>query len=588
MAGRRTHWNHSAFELIHNFDRGNNTLELKNLPIDSRFGKPIILCVDDEEMILSSLRFQVKKFFQDFFHVETAHNADVALEIVKECNERQVEFPLVISDQIMPGMKGDELLIQINKTNPKTMKIMLTGQANADAVGNALNNANLYRFISKPWDPDDLNLTLMEAIRSYYLAKTLEEKNNELEKSLTCNSRTNLPNMERLKRDIQKIEYEEVNLILIKLENYNLCVRSFGLDLYNKLVDRFLETLKFHIDEKIYHLFEDEFAILTSQSEDFVYSKINALLLLLKSDLLSVEDILFQIKLTVAIVNNKDNPEDLYHKAKVVLIASSEKAMKNVVYYQAELNGTDLHSYNYQWGRKLNLSIKEKRIVPYFQGILNNRTGKINKYECLARMVENDMIYPPMQFLDLAKSTGIIKTITKIIFEKVLKVFEANTYSFSINITEAELEDRSFSKFVESSLNYYKIEPQRLVFEVLENITFSQEGQNLKTLLELRELGCKISIDDFGVSQSNLSRLLDFHPDYIKIDGKFIKNLLTNKNAYIITKVIKELATNIGSLTVAEFVVDKEVLNLVQNLGIDYSQGYCIMEPMSSLEPAIV
>ncbi|MCB1176411.1 MAG: EAL domain-containing protein, partial [Leptospiraceae bacterium] len=475
-------------------------IDLSNLPIESSKGKPVIICVDDEEMILSSLRFQVKKFFQDYFHIEIAHNAEIALEIIEECNQNGIELPLIISDQIMPGMKGDELLIAIHETNPKMIKIMLTGQANADAVGNALNNANLYRFIAKPWDPDDLNLTLMEAIRAFYMGKTLEEKNLELEKALTYNKRTNLLNMQGLKRDLENIKSTtRINLILIKLENHIPCMRSFGLDLYYKLVDRFLDTLKFHIDENIYHLFEDEFAIISEQSEDFIYSKINALLLLFKSDLLNVDDILFQIKLTVSIVNNNKPGEDLYHKAKVVLIASSEKAVKNLIYTQSELNETDLHSYNYTWGKKLNKSLKEGRIVPYYQGIISNKTGEINKFECLARMVENDVIYPPLHFLELAKSTGIIKTLTRMIIEKVLRVFEHNDYSFSINLTEAELEDRNFSKYIESSLNYYKISPGRLIFEVLENVTLRQDGQNLKTLFELRELGCKISIDDFGV-----------------------------------------------------------------------------------------
>lgn len=558
-------------------------MDLLKLPINRKNGKPVIVCVDDEEMILSSLRFQIKKYFKDVFQVEIATNAEIALEIMEECLEKDVEVPLIISDHIMPGIKGDELLIRISKINDKTKKIMLTGQANADAVGNALNHAGLYRFIAKPWDPEDLNLTLQEAIRSFYLDKSLEEKNKELERALLFNHQTGLPNLQSLQDKILSLKDTKYHLTLIKLDNYLPCMRAFGLDLYHNLVEKFIEVYKQNINEPLYHLYEDEFAIISQKPEDILYSQLNAFRLLLKSDLINVDEILFQLSLTIATISNSDQDVDIYQKARIVLIAAYEKATRTVVQYNFDMNETDLHSYNCSWGKKLNYSLKDKRIIPYFQGVLNNRTGKIQKYECLARMVEDDVIYPPSKFLEIARSTGTLKAITRLIIEKSLKVFAENTHSFSINITEAELEDRGFVKFIEASLAYHKVHPSRIVFEVLENVTLQPESQNIRTLADLKELGCRISIDDFGVSNSNLSRILEFYPDYIKIDGKFIKNLLNNKNAYIITKIIKELALNIGAMTIAEYVCDREIQNVVNSLGIDFSQGYFIMEPSPNL-----
>jgi EAL domain-containing protein (putative c-di-GMP-specific phosphodiesterase class I)/CheY-like chemotaxis protein len=559
-------------------------LELQDLPINKKNGKPVIVCVDDEEMILSSLRFQIKKFFKEFFQVEIATNAEIALEILAECNEKEIEVPLIISDHIMPGIKGDELLIRVSKLNPKTKKIMLTGQANADAVGNALNQAGLYRFIAKPWDPEDLNLTLQEAIRSFYMDKSLEQKNKDLEHALFFNHRTDLPNLESLQKRIQELGQSRFHLTLLKLDNYLPCMRAFGLELYHKLVNRFTEIFFQNLDEKLYHIYEDEFALITQIPEDILISKLNAFRLLLKSDLVAVDEILFQLNITIASISNLEPEEDIYQKARVVLIASYEKATRNLVQHNFDMNEQDLHSYNCSWGKKLNYSLQDKRIIPYYQGVLNNRTGKIQKYECLARMVEDDIIYPPSKFLEIARSTGTLKSITRMIIEKSVKLFATNTHSFSINITEAELEDRGFVKYIESSLNFHKIEPARVIFEVLENITLQPESQQIKTIADLKELGCRISIDDFGVSNSNLSRILEFYPDYIKIDGKFIKNLLNNKNAYIITKIIKELSFNIGAMTIAEYVCDKEIQAAVNSLGIDFSQGYYIMEPSPNLQ----
>ena len=144
--------------------------------------KPVILCVDDEKIILSSLKEQLKRRFGEDYGVETVESGEEALEIIDELEKDVIDLPIVIADQIMPGMKGDELLRHIHIKLPKTMKIMLTGQANAEAVGSALNYANLYRYIAKPWEETDLSMTVTEALRSYFQDRKLEEQNAMLQK----------------------------------------------------------------------------------------------------------------------------------------------------------------------------------------------------------------------------------------------------------------------------------------------------------------------------------------------------------------------------------------------------------------------
>lgn len=144
--------------------------------------KPVILCVDDEKIILSSLKEHLKRRFGGDYRIETVESGEEALEFLEELYGRAVDFPVIIADQIMPGMKGHELLREIHCRFPLTLKIMLTGQANADAVGLAVNHANLYRYISKPWDPTDLTLTIEQALHSYFQEKKVEEQNVALHK----------------------------------------------------------------------------------------------------------------------------------------------------------------------------------------------------------------------------------------------------------------------------------------------------------------------------------------------------------------------------------------------------------------------
>lgn len=126
-----------------------------------------ILCIDDENIVLESLKEQLKRPFGKNYYIEVAQSSEDALDILEELQQEEVEVALVISDQIMPGMKGDELLIKVHSRFPQILKVLLTGQASAEAVGNAVNHANLYRYIAKPWDEADLILTVTEALRRY-------------------------------------------------------------------------------------------------------------------------------------------------------------------------------------------------------------------------------------------------------------------------------------------------------------------------------------------------------------------------------------------------------------------------------------
>ena len=141
-----------------------------------------IVCIDDETLVLESLKEQLKRYLGDDYYIEVAESGEEALEIVEDLQEEGIQIPLIISDQIMPGMKGDELLIQLHARYPKILKIMLTGQASAEAVGNAVNEANLYRYIAKPWDEIDLGLTVTEALRRYEQDRQLAEQNETLQK----------------------------------------------------------------------------------------------------------------------------------------------------------------------------------------------------------------------------------------------------------------------------------------------------------------------------------------------------------------------------------------------------------------------
>lgn len=160
--------------------------------------KPVIICIDDEVTVLDSIAIEINKYIGDLCLIETAEGGEEALELLTELLAEEYEVALVISDYIMPEMKGDEVLKQIHEISPNTIKIMLTGQADIEAVGNAIKDAQLYRYIAKPWQSEDLELTIREAVYSYIRDRKLAENNVQLQ---------------QMNRDLEKSNREQAALI---------------------------------------------------------------------------------------------------------------------------------------------------------------------------------------------------------------------------------------------------------------------------------------------------------------------------------------------------------------------------------------
>ncbi len=126
-----------------------------------------IICIDDEIIVLQSLRNQLEDTFGVEYLIEVAESGQEALEVFNDLQLRNYEIPVVICDYIIPGMNGDEILMKIHNLSPNTMKILLTGQAGVQGVINTINSANLFEYIEKPWTKSELNNAVKRAIESY-------------------------------------------------------------------------------------------------------------------------------------------------------------------------------------------------------------------------------------------------------------------------------------------------------------------------------------------------------------------------------------------------------------------------------------
>jgi diguanylate cyclase (GGDEF)-like protein len=241
---------------------------------------------------------------------------------------------------------------------------------------------------------------------------------------------------------------------------------------------------------------------------------------------------------------------------------------------------TQQHIY---WIQKVKEAVNEENIIVYFQPIVNNKTKIIEKYECLARIKNDEEIVSPSMFLNAAKASGNLSNVTKSMISQSFKKFQDTGYEFSINITGEDLQLEYLEYFLMKFSKKYNINPSRVVLEVLEDIT-SLDGHIIsRQLKKFKELGFRIAIDDFGAENSNFSRLLEVEPDYLKIDGAFIKNIIEDKKSQVIVDAIIMICKQENIKMIAEYIHNEEVQKQIEKLGIDYSQGYYFGEPSPDL-----
>lgn len=227
-------------------------------------------------------------------------------------------------------------------------------------------------------------------------------------------------------------------------------------------------------------------------------------------------------------------------------------------------------------------AVQQGKIVPFYQPIYDNKLKKITKFECLARLLDNNRVLYPFDFLEQVRLMGFMRSITFSIINNSFQAFAKNKLEFSINITEEDIRDTQMIDYLLNRCEKYGINPNRIIIEILEDIEFDDDDLIVNNILILKDMGFKIAIDDFGYANSNFGRLIKMQIDYIKIDGRFIKNMDSNAMSHKIVRSIADFAKNIGVQCIAEHVHSKAVQNLVENLGVEFSQGYFIGEATSN------
>ena len=535
--------------------------------------RPLILIVDDQADNRFAIKLALKNEDYDFIEAE---DGSQSLSLAQEHQPT-----IILMDAIMPVMDGFQATQQLRLISEleRTPILMITALNEKDDRIKAL-DAGVSDFISKPFDKHELIARCRSYINMYQLnAKYVHATHNPI---------TGLPNRGALQSDLKK--YSQPMVIVSSFAGYDNLAELYSVEILQQIEELFIAMFKENFPLEcdsytFYHPHAGLFAIALdlALNPDLTRLKISTLLEsfydLMRQKTVRYDDYELIPLLTFGISIDGEFP---YENAKTAFTQAVKQRcnylFSNDVTEQAH---RDIKN-NLHWIKKIKLGINEDRFQPFFQAIYNNTTKEVEKYECLIRLVDtNGDVISPFHFLEISKKAKYYHQLTKIMIEKSFNVFKDRKEEFSLNLAASDIESEEIRSFIFEKLDEHKDIAQRLVFELLEDENFDSFDILKSFIIQVKSYGVQIAVDDFGSGYSNFTRLMEFQPNILKLDGSLIKNIDTDNFSVDIVTTIHSFALKSGLKTIAEFVASKEIHEHIQKIGIDYSQGYYFSPPIS-------
>ena len=274
--------------------------------------------------------------------------------------------------------------------------------------------------------------------------------------------------------------------------------------------------------------------------------------------------------------------------------AAKNKGRNRVHVYQIDDRELTQQRGEMQWVSRITKALEEHRFRLYYQRIVpitQTETSNSEHWEVLLRLEdETGSIISPMAFIPAAERYNIMHLIDRWVISTLFAYLEQQYQQtwdcaqgqpsiYAVNLSGASINDEQFINFVQEQFALYRIPPSIICFEITETLAITNLAKAAEFIRELKALGCHFALDDFGSGMSSFAYLKNLPVDYLKIDGVFIKDIVTDAIATEMVEAIARIASVMGIQTIAEFVENDAILIKLKALGVDYAQGYGIAKP---------
>lgn len=388
-------------------------------------------------------------------------------------------------------------------------------------------------------------------------------------------------------REIASAKRYETQLALfyLDLDQFKVVNDTSGHDSGDKLLKLVSKTLQQVVrgSDILSRIGGDEFTLIMPNIEmegvKNVAIKINESLMALD---FWVDDKVYKISTSIGIAiypQHGIEVDELLSNADLAMYQAKETGPGQYHIFSADNDYQSRLSSRLFWKDIIVDALKKDRFVVCYEPILDIKADCITHYECLTRIkTEEGRLLMPDEFISFAEELGLIGQIDRIVLEKVIeqhKKFneQGKNFKLAVNLSARSFNDKNIFKDIAALVNKPDIKAEQIVFEITETAAISNFSDAQDLIKKIKSIGCAFTLDDFGVGFSSFYYLKYLSVDYVKIDASFIRQLDSNYEDRVFVRALIEVSQALGKKTVAEFVENEAILQVLKELGIDYVQG---------------
>ena len=284
--------------------------------------------------------------------------------------------------------------------------------------------------------------------------------------------------------------------------------------------------------------------------------------------------------------------DDLVARADIAMYQAKDAGKNTWRVFRADTSADSEMRSRLSWGERVSNALDKGLFRLHFQGVYRAHDGTLAHLEALIRMTDTrnpDHLIMPTHFIQLAEKSGRILDIDRWVIREVVRTLAGNAAipSIAVNLSGRSLSEPSLPQYISNELRQAGVRPERLIVEITETAAVSDLHDAQRLIDALRQLGCGVCLDDFGVGFASFAYLKHLQVDTIKIDGLFIRDLSSDADNQVFVRAMVSVARGLGKAVVAEYVEDGRTLALLREFGVDLVQGYHLDQPVSD-HPALL
>lgn len=551
----------------------------------SNADRPRVLCVDDEPALLNGLRLVLNRHYR----VHIASSGKEALALL----EQDPDFAVIISDMRMPGMGGAEFLARACALAPQAQRMALTGESDLTSAISAINDGQIFRYLSKPCPPPQLLAAVQAAIERYNaraleqtsLRRKVEQQQLRIDPVTGLGSRLKVMEvLEAAANDSGPQDLMACYLEIARPGGAALEQDSAWNDRWPRVV---ADRLRAHDAQAtlIARWDVQQFLVLRSAHGvgDLDLHVWGDSLRRIVAEPIRHDDHSWPVEVNLGIARllDRNDWQELVPQAALAAREARRGRSGQVCIYRPE---TPLQSEReHALVRALRSAHDRQEISLHYQPIVDVRSGRLHALECLARWQHPEFgAIPPAEFIPLAEQHGQIHALGQWVLERACREVGAfvrqQRLKLAVNVSAKQFLQEEFPAQLIQCLTRTQLAPDCLELELTESALVADMEHLRRVLEQFRARKIRIAIDDFGTGQSSLAYLTRLPVDVIKVDRSFVRDFESGGKSVI--RAALAMAEDFGCDVVIEGVESVSTLQQVRDLGASLIQGYWIARPM--------